>query len=218
MSEAETAPRRRLLPYAVLGLVGLIGGLVAIYGMDGVKRNAADAGVCRAAAVKAAHLGPHAQGEVAAFTPTLTPKAMPDLSFVGENGEAVRLSAFRGKTVLLNLWATWCVPCRKEMPALDALQSTLGGREFTVLALNIDTRDPLKPKVWLKDTGIQNLGYFADSTGKVFQELKQGGKMLGLPTTILIDANGCELGVMQGPAEWASPDALRLLREALKKG
>ena len=117
--------------------------------------------------------------------------------------------------MLLNLWATWCVPCRKEMPALDALQQKLGGPDFEVVAVNIDTRDPDKPKAWLKEVGIERLGYYADSSAKMFQDLKAVGRAFGMPTTILIDRNGCELGTLAGPAEWASDDAIKLIEAAL---
>ena len=81
--------------------------------------------------------------------------------------------------MLFNLWATWCVPCRKEMPALDELQAKLGGTDFEVVAVNIDTRDPDKPRAWLKEVGIERLAYYADPAAKVFQDLKQAGKALG---------------------------------------
>ena len=89
--------------------------------------------------------------------------------------------------MLVNLWATWCVPCRKEMPALDALQAELGGDKFDVVAINIDTRDPEKPLAFLKDAGVTHLAYYADQSAKVFQELKLAGKAFGMPTTLIVD-------------------------------
>jgi thiol-disulfide isomerase/thioredoxin len=119
--------------------------------------------------------------------------------------------------VLLNLWATWCVPCRKEMPALAALQQKLGGPGFEVVAVNIDTRNLDKPKAWLKEAGVTGLTYYADASARVFQELKSIGKAVGMPTSLLIDANGCEIAYLAGPAEWASDDALKLVQAALAK-
>ena len=133
------------------------------------------------------------------------------------DGQERRLSDWRGRTVLLNLWATWCIPCRKEMPALDALQAKLGGPAFEVVAINIDTRDPDKPKNWLKEAGINRLGYYADPSAKVFQELKVVGRALGMPTTLLVDPSGCEIATIAGPAEWASDDAVKLVTAALAK-
>jgi thiol-disulfide isomerase/thioredoxin len=140
---------------------------------------------------------------------------VPDLAFRDDSGGDRSLAEWRGRTVLFNLWATWCVPCRKEMPALDALQARLGGPDFEVVAVNIDTRDPDKPKAWLKEVGITRLAYYADPSAKVFQDLKAVGKALGMPTTLLIDPRGCELGVLAGPAEWASDDAVKLIEAAL---
>jgi thiol-disulfide isomerase/thioredoxin len=144
-----------------------------------------------------------------------TPKTLPSLAFKDASGADKTLADWRGRTVLLNLWATWCVPCRKEMPALDALQSRLGGADFEVVSINIDTRDVEKPRTWLKEVGIAKLGYYADNSAKVFQDLKAVGKAFGMPTTLLVDRNGCELATLAGPAEWASDDAVTLVTAAL---
>jgi thiol-disulfide isomerase/thioredoxin len=143
------------------------------------------------------------------------PKPVLDLSFDRPDGRRVTLADFRGKTVLLNLWATWCAPCRQEMPALDKLQAELGGTDFEVVAVNIDTRNLDKPKRWLEEAGVTRLAYYADPQAKVFQDLRQVGKAVGMPTTILIDPQGCEMAHLSGPAEWASEDAVRLVRAAL---
>ncbi|MDQ4136256.1 MAG: TlpA family protein disulfide reductase, partial [Pseudomonadota bacterium] len=158
---------------------------------------------------------PLARGEVAAVNAAKEPKKLPDLAFLGPDGERKTLADFRGRTVLVNLWATWCAPCRQEMPALDRLQAVLGGADFEVVAINIDTRNPDKPKAWLKEAGVERLAYYADPEAKVFQDLKRVGKAVGMPTTLLVDPQGCELALINGPAEWASEDALRLVRAAL---
>jgi thiol-disulfide isomerase/thioredoxin len=103
------------------------------------------------------------------------------------------------------------------MPTLDALEDKLGGPKFQVVAINIDTRDPEKPKTFLKDIGVKKLAYYADSTAHTFQDLKEIGRAFGMPTTLLIDPRGCELGTLAGPADWASDDAIRLIRAALGK-
>jgi thiol-disulfide isomerase/thioredoxin len=103
------------------------------------------------------------------------------------------------------------------MPALDALQAKLGSDRFEVVAVNIDTRNPDKPKAWLQEVGITKLGYYADPSAKVFQDLKAIGKAFGMPTTLLIDPQGCELGALAGPAEWASDDAVKLIEAASGK-
>ena len=122
-----------------------------------------------------------------------------------------------GRTVLLNLWATWCVPCRKEMPVLDALQDKLGAPDFEVVAVNIDTRNLEKPKDWLREVGVERLAYYSDANAKVFQDLKAVGKAIGMPTTLLVDPNGCEIASLAGPAEWASPDGVKLITAAMGK-
>jgi thiol-disulfide isomerase/thioredoxin len=137
------------------------------------------------------------------------------LVFYDAAGAERRLSGWQGRTVLFNLWATWCVPCRKEMPALDELQGKLGGPNFEVVAVNIDTRDPDKPRTWLNEAGVNRLAYYADPTAKVFQDLKLIGKAFGMPTTLIVDPTRCEIGTVAGPAEWASEDAINLMRAAL---
>jgi hypothetical protein len=102
------------------------------------------------------------------------------------------------------------------MPALQALEQRLGGKDFEVVAVNIDTRDPQKPRAWLHDVGVDHLAYYADPSAKVFQDLKLIGKAFGMPTTLLIDPNGCEIATLAGPAEWSSDDALKLVEQALR--
>lgn len=208
------APVRRL-PIAIAAVVGgvLIGAL-GIYGF-GPKRPAGDA-ACTAAVDLAKKIAPLAQGEVAAVTMATAALRLPDLTFEDATGQPKKLSDWRGRTVLLNLWATWCVPCRKEMPALDELQGKLGGKDFEVVAVNIDTRDPDKPRNFLRDAGLTKLAYFTDQKAKVFQDLKNVGRALGMPTSVLIDAKGCEIGTIAGPAEWASEDAQKLIKAAVK--
>ncbi len=172
---------------------------------------------CRPAVELAKKLAPLAHGEVAAVKVAVSALKLPDLAFQDAAGKPLTLEHWRGRTVLLNLWATWCVPCRKEMPALDALQQRLGGPDFEVVAINIDTRDPDKPKAFLKELGVSKLTYYADPNAKTFQDLKAVGRAFGMPTTLLVDRQGCELGTIAGPAEWASEDAVKLIQAAIKQ-
>src|SRR5262245_20741105 len=103
------------------------------------------------------------------------------------------------------------------MPTIDALQGKLGSPHIEVVSINIDTRDTDKPRAWLKEVGISRLGYYADASVKVFQDLKLVGRAIGMPTTVLLDPQGCEIGTIAGPAEWASEDALKLVRAALAR-
>jgi len=177
-------------------------------------RNAAAQSPCAPAVDLAKKIAPLAKGEVAALTMATSPLQLPDLAFEDSDGKTRKLSEWKGRTVLVNLWATWCVPCRKEMPALDKLQDTLGSKDFEVVAINIDTRDPEKPKTFLKDGGLSKLAYFHDQKAKVFQDLKSAGRALGMPTSVLVDGAGCEIATIAGPAEWASDDAVKLIKAA----
>ena len=207
----------RRIPFAIGAvLIGAVIGFAVVYGIGGLRRNASGDSACRPAVDLARKLAPLAQGEVAALTMATAPLRLPDLAFEDADGKPRKLSEWRGRTVLLNLWATWCVPCRKEMPALDSLQTRLGGPDFEVVAVNIDTRDPEKPKNFLKDANLTRLGYFADQKAKVFQDLKAIGRALGMPTSVLIDGAGCEIATIAGPAEWASDDAVKLIKAAMK--
>ncbi|MPZ39926.1 MAG: redoxin family protein [Rhizobiales bacterium] len=215
-SDAAKSPAKRRLPLILAGgIAGVAVGLAGVYGINLLIGKSAVDPACRGAIEVARRVAPFARGEVAAMNAASRPIRLPDMTFRDANGAERRLSDWRGRTVLFNLWATWCVPCRQEMPALDALQAKLGGSDFEVVAVNIDTRDPDKPRTWLKEVGIKRLAYYADPAAKVFQDLKQVGKAFGMPTTILVDGAGCEIGTLAGPAEWASADAVKLVSAAL---
>ena len=210
------APMRRI-PYVIGAvLIGAVIGFTGIYGIGGLKHNMAGDSTCGAAVELSRKLAPLAQGEVAALTMATAPLRLPDLAFDDTEGKPRKLSDWRGRTVLVNLWATWCVPCRKEMPALDRLQTRLGGKDFEVVAINIDTRDPEKPRTFLKEANLTRLSYFSDQKAKVFQDLKAIGRALGMPTSVLIDGQGCEIATIAGPAEWDSDDAVKLITAATK--
>ncbi|PPD46707.1 MAG: thiol:disulfide interchange protein [Methylocystis sp.] len=157
-----------------------------------------------------------ARGEVAAMNISKKPEKLPDFAFNGPDGKPVSLSAFKGKTLLFNVWATWCVPCRAEMPELDKLQAELGSDRFQVVVVNIDTSRPERPKKLFEDTGVKALTLYTDPKANVFYELKQAGKALGLPVTMLVDSEGCQIGLMNGPANWHSADAKALVTKALE--
>ena len=202
--------------YALIAAAIAALGVAAVYVIAGHGRNGGDA-ACGPALATAKRIAPLARGEVAAVAAADTGLRLPALAFKDASGATKSLADWKGRVVLLNLWATWCVPCRKEMPALAALEQKLGGPDFEVVAVNIDTRDPDKPKAWLKSAGVDGLAYYADASARVFQALKEVGKAIGMPTSILVDGSGCEIASLAGPAEWASPDALALVQAALQK-
>ena len=209
----EPRRRRMLATGALLAFAGAIVG--AVYGIGTFQGNAPSA-ACAAAVETARRLAPLARGEVAAFAVAERALALPDLAFHDGAGAERRLSQWRGRTVLLNLWATWCVPCRREMPALNALEQQLGGPRFEVVAINIDTRDPEKPRTFLQEANLTRLGYFNDQKAKVFQDLKSIGRALGMPTSVLVDPKGCEIATIAGPAQWDSDDAIKLITAAVQ--
>lgn len=142
-----------------------------------------------------------------------TPREMLSPPFVDGKGRDLTLANFKGRVVLLNIWATWCVPCREEMPTLDALQARLGGDDFHVLPLSIDRAGMKVVHRFYNEIGIQNLGvYLADSTRAMFAL-----GVIGLPTTILIDRAGMERGRLVGPAEWDSPEIIAQMQTLINE-
>jgi thiol-disulfide isomerase/thioredoxin len=210
-------PRRRL--GRVLGTVGVVTlcGALAVFLYGGPWLGKEAPAQCRAASAALARLDPFIHGEVAAMNLTRPARLVPNLAFKTADGQDKTLADFKGHTVLLNLWATWCVPCRKEMPALDRLQAKLAGDDFQVVAVNIDTARLDRPKAFLQEIGVTSLPLYTDSSAAIFQVLRSQGQALGLPTTLLIDRNGCEIGNMAGPAEWDSADAKKLVEAAASK-
>jgi thiol-disulfide isomerase/thioredoxin len=210
-------PALRRVPIAIAAVaIGGVIGYAGIHGFGGFKGNSGGDPACRAAVDTARRIEPLARGEVAALTMATAPLRLPDLAFEDADGKPKKLSDWQGKTVLVNLWATWCVPCRREMPALQGLQEKLGGPNFEVVAINIDTRDPEKPRTFLQEANLTRLGYFNDQKAKVFQDLKSIGRALGMPTSVLVDPKGCEIATIAGPAQWDSDDAITLITAAVQ--
>ena len=154
---------------------------------------------------------PLSKGEMAAFVFKRSPEPLPEFTFVDGTGTERSLKDWHGRVVLLNLWATWCAPCRKEMPALDRLQQVLGSDRFEVLALSVDRGGTEKSQKFLDQIEVKALKLYVDPTGRATSLLKA----VGLPATLLIDAQGREIGRLTGPAEWDSEDAKRLIQAAL---
>ena len=204
--------RTFVLAVAAAGL-GALGILAAVYGLGGGGNRA-----CPLAAAAAARMAPLARGEVAAVAVAKAAEPAPALAFQGPDGAPRALADFRGRTVLVNLWATWCAPCKVEMPALDRLQAALGDAAFEVVAINLDTRNLDRPRVWLAENGIGRLAYYADPAGRVLPAIARDDVPTGLPTTLIVAPDGCEAAILRGPADWAGADALALLRAALARG
>ncbi|MCE2493578.1 MAG: TlpA family protein disulfide reductase [Alphaproteobacteria bacterium] len=141
------------------------------------------------------------------------PKAAPDITFIDAEGRELGLRDFRGKFVLVNLWATWCSPCRREMPSLDRLQSRLGGGDFTVLALSQDRKGPDAVAKFLAEIRTENLDVYVDTSARSARRLGA----IGLPTTVLLDRDGQIIGRLIGSAEWDSDEAAHLIKTVIRE-
>ena len=141
-----------------------------------------------------------------------TPQSVANVRYEKEDGTGGDIQDFRGKVILVNVWATWCVPCREEMPTLDALQAELGGDTFEVVALSIDRAGQPAVRRFYDEIGVSNLNMYVDETMQSATALRT----VGLPTTILIDGQGRELGRLVGPAEWDDPEMVSFLREFIE--
>ena len=139
------------------------------------------------------------------------PRDLPEIHFADDQGHQLTLGDFRGRVVLLNVWATWCVPCRKEMPRLDRLQARLGGKDFLVIALSID-RDGVAPvKRFYQELKLEKLAIYVDPSGKGSRTLV----IPGVPTTLLIDRQGREAARKMGPAEWDGAEMVSLVERTI---
>ena len=204
--------RARWPAIALVGLLAVAGGL---YGSLRALGNRPASG-CEASASLLPVIAPLARGEVAAFRVEAKAEPARALAFKMPDGAETSLGKFRGRTVLLNLWATWCEPCKREMPALDRVQARFGSDRFEVAAINLDTRNLDAPRRWLAENAITRLAYYSDPQAKVFQDLRRAGVTEGLPTTLLVGRDGCSLGRLAGWAEWDSPDGVKLIEAALR--
>ncbi len=178
---------------------------------------AAMALVAAAVGVAYYHLSQPAVPQLAAthgppFARALAPKEIPLLQFEDGEGRAHTLADFKGKLVLLNLWATWCAPCREEMPALDRLQAALSGPRFDVVALSIDQQGLEVARKFFADVGVKSLTLYIDRSAQA--AFKLGA--VGLPSTLLVDPSGREIGRHVGPAKWDSPEVVETLRKRIE--
>lgn len=150
-------------------------------------------------------------GEMAAFVFKEEWRPAEGFTFVDAAGAERTMEDWRGRVVLLNLWATWCAPCRREMPALDRLQAALGDDDFEVVALSVDRNGAEASAAFLAEVGASNLALYVDATTKAMFALRARG----LPATYLIDREGRIIGHLIGPAEWDQQDAVQLVRGAI---
>ena len=211
-------------PLTLLGLalaLGVIAGIVAVYVKGTAPVHAPDAvavgavkesnAACKISDANKAVLDTAATGDVAAMIPVSEPQDLSSLTFMGPDNAPMNMSVFKGRTVLMNLWATWCVPCREEMAALNALQAKAGSPAFEVVAVNVDSGAPEKRLAFLEREKIDALKGYSEPTMALFNDLKRKGLAFGLPVTLLIGTDGCLLSAMNGPANWSGDDAKKFV-------
>ena len=184
-------------------VLAVLAGLAAVYVTLGRPDNAR--GPAGGPAVSAS--GKLNVGEMAAFVFKKQPEPLAEIAFSDGSGQPRTLQDWRGRIVLMNLWATWCAPCRKEMPALARLQKELGSARFEVVALAVDRAGAAAAQKFLASADAAALALYIDPTARAGTALKAAG----MPTTLLIDAQGREIGRLTGAAEWDTADARRLI-------
>ena len=216
MTKIDSPPPRRFVYPAIFGALAIVAAAAVLY--ETARPAGKAASDCPAdSATLAARLAPLAKGELAALTVASEPRRAEQFAFQREDGGKLTLADFRGRAVLLNLWATWCVPCRAEMPALDRLQAAKGDQGFEVVAVNVDTARLERRGAFLDSIGVKALTRYADPNGDAFEALRRDGKALGLPVTLIVDRDGCEIGAVEGGVKWDSAEAQALVG-ALKGG
>ncbi|PLW78062.1 thiol:disulfide interchange protein TlpA [Cohaesibacter celericrescens] len=176
---------------------------------------AAAAEVCSASKTRMEAIDPHIKGEIAALQFTGHPSDMSGLAFKREDGTDITIADFKGKTVLLNLWATWCAPCRTEMPDLDELQADLGGGDFEVVTVSLDRKAPGKARMFFDEIELKHLALYYDKGMALFPALRSRGMAFGMPTTVILDSDGCSLAHMSGPAAWGGDQAKVMIKAAM---
>ncbi|MDQ6619711.1 MAG: TlpA family protein disulfide reductase [Pseudomonadota bacterium] len=154
---------------------------------------------------------PLGTSRTAALTPHKSPRDVADVRFENGNGEKRSLADFRGKVVLLNVWATWCGPCRAEMPTLDRLQARLGGADFEVVALSIDRGGRAAVRSFFDETDVRSLAVYVDASTDAQARLG----IIGVPTTLLIDRDGREIARLTGPAQWDRQEIVDTIKQYL---
>lgn len=145
------------------------------------------------------------------FTSYVSPRSIENIEFEDGDSRKRSLADFRGKVVLLNIWATWCGPCRKEMPTLDRLQLRLGSPDFEVVALSIDRDGQAAVRRFFDEINVRALAIYVDAAAQAGTKLG----IIGVPTTLLIDREGGEVARYTGPTEWDRPEVIDVIKQYL---
>ena len=209
MTDVPAKPRRTL--WLGMGLAAAALAIAAAVWLSNGGTGAASE--CPVREDAAASIDAVARGELAALLAAPQGRAFSSLAFEDADGNPITIADFEGKKLLVNFWATWCIPCREEMPDLDALAAQYAGEDFALVAISLDAGGdgPDKARAFYEEYGLNNLELYADPTLGVFERLRNEAVTLGLPATLLLDESGCELAVLQGPAAWDSEDGHRVV-------
>jgi len=208
MTEPPAAKSPGLQPRRVM-IIALASAAIAIVLTLWLGNSASPlASGCSPQPVAAKAIDGAAKGDLAALQPTGTGRGYADLAFVDADGKPHTIKDFAGKSLLVNFWASWCIPCRAEMPALNTLAQKLNGADFMVLPINLDIGDGGldKARAFLASANAPNLPLYADPSFAAFDRLKTNAVAIGLPATLLLDKKACEIAVLQGPAKWDGAD------------
>ncbi len=226
MSNIEPKGKRKKTALVSGALVtgGLVGAaiLAAIYANNAglingsASQSAVNGENCALSQEARSALDDAARGDVAGVRILDEPVSVAGETFKGEDGAQTGIADWKGRFVLLNLWATWCAPCREEMPHLATLKQDMGNEKFDVVTVNVDLDESDKPKNFMNEIGVTNLPVYADNTMGIFNNFKKAGLAFGLPATLLIDGDGGVVGALNGPANWAGEDAKSLVAKALE--
>jgi thiol-disulfide isomerase/thioredoxin len=209
-AQRETQRSNRLIAVAGAGLLAVAAGIYLIAGGERKEEPPAAAPAASAGKVTRAL----ATGALTAFVVKPKRPVVAELKFTDASGQAKSLGDWRGRVVLVNLWATWCAPCRKEMPSLAALQRQMGSKDFQVVAISLDRKGAAAAGAFLAETKATDLALYLDQSGATLEQLQA----IGLPASVLIDRQGNEIGRMLGPADWSSPEAVALIKAAIAEG
>ncbi len=215
MTDTSTPRPPRLQPRRVL-IIALFSAAIALAITLWVGNNPSQAAACPLHKTEAAAIDAVAVGELAALNGTGDGRSYADMALKDPAGADISVADFKGKKLLINFWASWCLPCREEMPALDALAASYNSDQFMVLPVNTGDVQEGKAEAFLAEGNWAHLPLYQDPSGfSIIERLKTSAVSAGLPATVLVDADGCELAVLQGPAEWDSPDGRKLIETFL---
>jgi thiol-disulfide isomerase/thioredoxin len=205
------APRLRPGRVLVLALISAAVALALTLWLG--NSSAPQATECPVQAERAEKIDFAAVGELAAMRGTGEGRGYAHIGFNDADGKPMTIADFKGKKLLVNFWASWCVPCREEMPALDAIATRFNSDQFMVLPINTGEPEIQKGKDFLAEGQFANLPFYENF--ELFKTLQQMAVITGLPGTLLLDENGCELAALPGPAEWNTPDGENVIRALL---